>query len=163
MVRFYRLQHATGTKVTLIGQSLGGVYAREIARQFPDSVRMVITLGSPYGAIAGGTTNRVVEALFERMSGSSIEEMRALIPEDEDLTELPMPTTSVYSKADGVVHWRTCIEAEGDTSENIRVWGSHVGMAMNPDILRVIADRLAQDPEDWRPFDRSVRPMAYPA
>ena len=155
VLRFYRLHHATGRKITLIGQSLGGVYAREIARQFPDAVRLVITLGSPYRATKSGSTSPVVEKLFERMSGMTVEEMRAQVPQAEEHQHLPMPATSIYSKADGVVHWTTCIEDETDISENIRVWGSHSGMAMNPDVLRIVADRLAQDPNNWQRFKPS--------
>lgn len=154
MFRFYRLQHSLDTKISLIGQSLGGVYAREIAKQFPDAVRMVITLGSPYGVTEGGTTNPLVEALFERMSGGTVSDLRAQVPSMRHDRPLTMPATSVFSKSDGVVHWRTCVEEETAISENIRVWGSHAGMAMNPDVLRIIADRLAQNPDQWSPFQR---------
>lgn len=165
MVRFYRLHQTMGCKISLVGQSLGGVFSREIAKQFPEAVRCVITLGSPYGATTGGATNPLVEQLFERMSGMTVEEMRAFMPESREQESLAMPTTSVYSKADGVVGWQTCIEPETEISENIRVWGSHSGMAMNPDVLRIVADRLAQDPEDWRRFDTSTgcRKLIYPA
>ncbi len=166
MLRFYKLQHALGTPISLVGQSLGGVYSREIAKQFPDAVRSVITLGSPYAATESGTTNPLVEKLFERLSGVTVEEMRAMMPEDREMTHLPMPATSVYSKQDGVVAWQTCIEPESEFSENIRIWGSHSGMAMNPDVLRIIADRLAQDPKQWQPFDRNAQGcsrLSYPA
>ena len=164
MLRFYRLQHVMGTKISLVGQSLGGVYAREIAKQFPDAVRTVITLGSPYGATGSGSTNPMVEALFEQMSGLTVEQMRARMPEERDYKRLAVPATSVFSKTDGVVGWHACIEDETDISENIQVRGSHVGMAMNPDVLRVIADRLAQDPNTWKKFDRTslCRRAIYP-
>ncbi|NKC01715.1 MAG: alpha/beta hydrolase [Pseudomonadales bacterium] len=164
MIRFYRLSHSMGTKISLVGQSLGGVYAREIAKQFPDAVRSVITLGSPYGATETGSTNPLVEKLFERMSGLTVEELRAMMPSARESAPLAMPTTSVYSKADGVVGWETCIEPESPTSENIRVWGSHSGMGMNPDVFRIVADRLAQDPESWQPFkaDRTCLKLIYP-
>ncbi|MEM9621319.1 MAG: alpha/beta hydrolase, partial [Pseudomonadota bacterium] len=162
--RFYRLHHAMDAPITLIGQSLGGVYAREIARTFPDAVRSVITLGSPYGTTDGSSTNPLVERMFERMSGLTIEEMRELRPTATSGDPLPMPTTSVYSTTDGVVGWRTCIEPEDHNSENIRVRGSHAGMAMNPDVLRIIADRLAQNPADWQPFDirKGCHALIYP-
>ena len=164
MRRFFRMHHAFGSKVSLIGQSLGGVFAREIARQFPDAVRCVVTLGSPYGASGKESTNRMVMELFERMSGMTVDEMRALMPEERGREGLPIPTTSIYSKQDGVVGWQTCIEPETDLSENIRVLGSHSGMAMNPDVLRVIADRLAQDPENWQKFSPRhwCERLAYP-
>ena len=81
------------------------------------------------------------------------------------MAPLSVPTTSVFSKADGVVGWQTCIEPTGERTENVRVWGSHAGMGVNPDVLRVIADRLAQDPDDWKPFNttRGCRAIIYPA
>ena len=165
MLRFYRIHKSMDTPITLIGQSLGGVFAREIARTFPDAVRSVITLGSPYAATGSGATNPLVERLFRHMSGVTVEEMRSLIPEGAQLERLPMPTTSVFSKADGVVGWRSCIEDEDHNSENIQVRGSHSGMAMNPDVLRIIADRLAQDPDSWQPFDAvsGCRRFIYPS
>ena len=165
MRRVFRLHHAMGTPISLIGQSLGGVFAREIARAFPEAVRCVITLGSPYNAVSSGATNKLVEKLFEQMSGLTVEEMRELVPEAQAGASLPMPTTSVYSKRDGVVGWQTCIEEEDHNSENIEVFGSHSGMAMNPQVIHIIADRLAQDPADWQRFDHSkgCRRFIYPS
>ena len=153
MLRFYRLQHAFETRISLVGQSLGGVYARQIAREFPDAVRCVITLGSPYGVNGSGQTNPLVARMFEQMSGVSVEQMRELMPTDRGEHErLSMPATSVYSKEDGVVSWEACVEPETELSENIRVLASHSGMAMNADVLHIVADRLAQDPDNWRRF-----------
>lgn len=163
MLRFYRIHHGLGTPLILIGQSLGGVYAREIAREFPDAVRSVVTLGSPYAATGAESASPMVAALFERMSGVSIEELRDQRPADRPQTPLTMPATSVYSKQDGVVAWQTCIEPESELSENIRVWGSHTGMAMNTSIFHIVADRLAQDPENWRKFEADgVRRLMFP-
>ena len=152
MRRLFRMHQALGTKISLIGQSLGGVFAREIANEFPDAVRCVVTLGSPYAAIDQGTTNAMVERMFEELSGLTIEQMKARIPQGRR-QRLPLPATSIYSKEDGVVAWQACIEPESELSENIRVLGSHSGMAMHPSVLRVVADRLAQDPNDWQKFD----------
>lgn len=160
----YRTHRAVDEKISLVGHSLGGVYAREIARAFPDIVRCVITLGSPYGATESGSTNPLVETMFRRMSGLSVEELYALRPAPRDSGHLSMPTTSVYSKADGVVGWQTCIEPETEVSECIRVLGSHVGMATNPDVMRVVLDRLAQNPATWQKFDtkRGCHRLIYP-
>ena len=152
MRRFYRLHQSLGCQISLVGHSLGGVFAREIARQFPEAVRCVITLGSPYAATASGTTNVLVEKLFERMSGLTVEEMRAQVPVADVHEPLQMPATSIYSKEDGVVGWRTCIEPETERAESIQVMGSHVGLAMNPVTLKIIADRLAQDPSEWTKY-----------
>ncbi|MEM7078827.1 MAG: alpha/beta hydrolase [Pseudomonadota bacterium] len=164
MRRFYRLHHSLGCRISIVGHSMGGVYAREIARTFPDAVRCVITLGSPYNAEAG-SSNPLVEELFERMSGVSVEELRRRLPKAREERRLPVPATSVFTKADGVVAWRTCIEPESRRSENIRVIGSHAGLGVNADVLRVVADRLAQNPRAWKKFDKTsgCRKLAYPS
>jgi pimeloyl-ACP methyl ester carboxylesterase len=153
MRRFYRLQRNLGCRISLVGQSLGGVYAREIAKLFPHAVRSVITLGSPYAMTESGATHPMVERFFEQLSGTTFKALRDRIPTQHEPGPLLMPTTSVYSKADGVVGWRSCVEPETPLSENVRVWGSHVGMAINPDVFRVVADRLAQNPDHWTRFD----------
>ena len=163
LYRFYRLHHGFEMPISIVGHSLGGVYAREIAKEFPHAVRCVTSLGSPYRVTESGTTNPFVEKLFEKMSGVSVEEMRAQRPTDRE-APLSMPATSVYTTHDGVVDWRTCMEPEDDNSENIRVHGSHSGLVMNADVFRIVADRLAQDPENWQPFDvnQGCRRMIYP-
>ena len=163
MRRFYRMHKEMGTKISIVGQSLGGVFAREIAREFPDAVRSVVTLGSPFAA-THGTTNPAVEKLFEQLSGSTIEEMRAQMPDPDKQAPLTMPSTAIYSKEDGVVAWQTCIEPETEISENIRVIGSHSGMSMNSHVLHIVADRLAQNPDNWERFDlsRGCRRWFYP-
>ena len=166
ILRFYRAHHASGEKISLIGQSLGGIYAREIARKFPDAVRCVITLGSPFAAQDDAhTAIPMVTRLFESLSGHTAEEMRQRMRDHDDpRAPLGMPSTAIYSRTDGVAYWRACMDRESELAENVEVRASHTGMAMNPDILHVIADRLAQDPDDWHRFDRSFgcRPWVYP-
>jgi hypothetical protein len=64
-----------------------------------------------------------------------------------------VPTTSIYSKTDGVVAWQCSLNEDHPHTENIEVHASHVGMGMNPLALYVIADRLKQDPAQWQRFD----------
>ncbi len=66
-----------------------------------------------------------------------------------------VPTTSIYSRTDGITSWRCCLTEETDHSENIEVYGSHCGLGVNPSVLHVIADRLAQPEGEWRPFTRT--------
>ncbi|MCP5178623.1 MAG: alpha/beta hydrolase [Pseudomonadales bacterium] len=164
MRRFYRAHQAYETPISLVGQSLGGVFSREIARQFPQATRCVITLGSPFGATEHGNTNTFVARLFEEMSGLSVEEMRARFGQGDPREPLGLPTTAIYSRRDGVVAWQTCIERDAELSESIEVVGSHTGMAVAPDVLHVVADRLAEDPASWRKFDRrkGLRCLVYP-
>ncbi|MEQ8857884.1 MAG: esterase [Pseudomonadales bacterium] len=150
-------------RISLVGQSLGGVYARELARRFAGQVRQVITLGSPFSSHGADSTNALVGRLFQYMSGMSPDEMR-----DQMLNFTPqappVPSTAIYSKADGVVHWSTCLEYSGEYSENIEVLGSHSGMALNPLVFHALADRLAQPEGAWKPFQRNTgcRAMVYP-
>ncbi|MBV8106967.1 MAG: alpha/beta fold hydrolase [Hyphomicrobiales bacterium] len=141
------LREMTGKPVSLVGWSRGGIIAREAARLAPDAVRMVVTLGSPFAA--PGASN--VGVLWRRLTGEAFpahtrERMRALG------APLPVPSTSIYSRSDGVVAWQACRQTEGAQSENVEVRGSHTGLGFNPTALWVIADRLAQPPGAWAPF-----------
>ncbi|MEZ5560503.1 MAG: esterase [Pseudomonadales bacterium] len=160
---FERLTRSYSRRISLIGQSLGGVFAREVARQFPEQVRQVITLGSPFSSSGPETTNAIVGRLFRYMSGMSHNEMRDYMLEFPQ-TPPPVPSTAIYSKTDGVVHWSGCLEYPGDQAENVEVYGSHTGMAVNPLVLHVIADRLGQREGAWRPFQRKrgLRALMYP-
>ncbi|HZY19617.1 MAG TPA: alpha/beta hydrolase [Ramlibacter sp.] len=143
-----RRRHAdSGRKVSLVGWSLGGIYARELARRSPDCVRQVITLGTPFAALPGATH---AEALYRMLNGDVAQLPRGI---RERLRRCPpVPTTSVYSKSDGVVCWRSCLERRSARSESIEVTASHLGMASHPDVLRIVVDRLAQPEDDWRPL-----------
>lgn len=159
---FARVTTQYDQRISLIGQSLGGVFARELARLFPDRVRQVITLGSPFASQGPESTNPLVSRLFQYMSGMSHDDMR-----DQMLNfsaeAPPVPSTAIYSKADGVVHWSACLEYYSECSENIEVLGSHSGMALNPLVFHVLADRLAQPEGAWRPFQRhGCRGLVYP-
>ncbi|MDP3084144.1 MAG: alpha/beta hydrolase [Rubrivivax sp.] len=143
-------------KVSLIGWSLGGVYARELAKEQPDHVRCVITLGTP---ISGHPRATNAWRLYEMVSGQSVHDPELLA----QLRSAPLcPTTSIYSKTDGVVAWQCSINDPAPLAENIEVHASHVGMGMNPLALYAVADRLAQDPAQWQRFDlRGARRWLY--
>ncbi len=140
-----------GTRVTIIGWSLGGIYARELARMHPDQVRQVITLASPFNV-----SSRANHAwrLYELLSGESIDSELPLLRRLR--APMPVPTTAVFSRTDGVVAWQCCLDDEArPRTENVEVRGSHCGLGHNPMALHVIADRLAQQESVWRPFDRA--------
>lgn len=146
--RVQELRAEHGRTVSLVGWSLGGIYAREIAKLMPDDVRTVITLGSPFTGHPKATN---AWRLYEFASGRSIDD-------DARIADLkgtpPVPTTSIFSRTDGVVAWQCSLEDETERSENIEVHASHIGMGMNPTALYAIADRLAQPEGEWRRFDR---------
>ena len=135
------LRRDSGRKISVVGWSLGGIYARDLALAVPDLIRGIVSLGSPF---AGDLRANNVGRLYDVVSGENVDHARA-----EDVAALagplPVPATSIYSRTDGVVHWRTSLMAESATAENIEVVGaSHLGLGFNPAVLWAIADRLAQ-------------------
>jgi pimeloyl-ACP methyl ester carboxylesterase len=145
------IHEQTGRKVSLVGWSLGGIYARDLALQLPDMVRAVITLGSPFANDIRATN---ATRLYEALSGETVDdnpEIRKAIAGD-----LPVPATSLYSRTDGIVNWRTSLLRPSETAENIEVhFASHVGLGVNPAALWAVADRLSQAEGQFRHFDRS--------
>jgi pimeloyl-ACP methyl ester carboxylesterase len=122
--RFADLHARDGKQISLVGWSMGGIFARRLARLNPEDIRQVITLGSP----------------FRMMSGTKS-------------SELQMPSTAVYSKSDGIAPWQSCFDRDGARNESIEVVGSHCGLGHHPAVLHVVADRLAQPEGTWRPFE----------
>jgi pimeloyl-ACP methyl ester carboxylesterase len=149
--RLAEIHAGTGRKVSIVGWSLGGVYARDLALQAPDLVRCVVTLGSPFANDVRATN---ATRLYEALSGEAVEdesELRKAIAGD-----LPVPATSIYSRTDGIVNWRTCLQRPSDTAENIEVYlASHTGLGVNAAALWAVADRLAQAEGQFSQFDRS--------
>jgi pimeloyl-ACP methyl ester carboxylesterase len=149
--RLAEIHAMTGRKVSLVGWSLGGVYARDLAQQAPDMVRYVVTLGSPFANDVRATN---ATRLYEALSGEAVEENSEL--RNAIAGDLPVPTTSIYSRSDGIVNWRTCLLRPSDTAENVEVHlASHIGLGVNAAALWAVADRLAQDEGQFRQFDRS--------
>jgi pimeloyl-ACP methyl ester carboxylesterase len=155
--RLRDLRRRYGRKVSLIGWSLGGIFARELAKQAPDDVRQVITLASPFKGSPRATHAWWV---YELLAGHSIEEASA---EAELHEPPPVPTTAIFSRSDGIVAWQCCVEDQRTYTESVEVRASHCGLGHNPAALYVIADRLAQEEGDWAPFDRSgFRGLVFP-
>jgi pimeloyl-ACP methyl ester carboxylesterase len=149
--RLAAIHATTGRKVSLVGWSLGGVYARDLALHAPDMVRYVVTLGSPFANDVRATN---ATKLYEMLSGETVGNDPAFLAAIAG--DLPMPATSVFSRADGVVNWRTCLLRPSAVAENIEVYlASHVGLGVNPAALWAVADRLAQQEGQFSQFDRS--------
>ena len=140
-------------KISLIGWSLGGVYARQVAKARPDMVRQVITLGSPFRGI--GQPNNVAWIYNLIHGGKTVRDVDPALLEDLP-NPAPVPTTAIYSKQDGIVPWRMCMEAE-ETSihQNVEVRSSHLGLGVNPSVLKIIADRLQYSAVNWRHFEEA--------
>ena len=146
---------ASGSKVSLVGWSLGGIYARELAKEMPDLVRCVVTLGTPF---AGPHTSTNAWRIYQFASGRRIErETHSYkLPEAP-----PIPTTSIYSRTDGVVAWRGSVQAPTAShphTENIEIVASHFGMGLNPSAWWAVADRLSQMQNPDVPWLRFQRP-----
>jgi pimeloyl-ACP methyl ester carboxylesterase len=140
---------AHGEPVSLVGVSLGGLYARDLARRRSDRVRQVITLGSPF-RIDRDSQNSM-GAVFEAMTPLHVPASRFSVwtlPRDL----LPVPATAIYTRSDGIVSWQACVDQSSQESENIEVVGSHSGLAHLPTAVYAVADRLAQPTDSWTEF-----------
>lgn len=142
-----RAQH--GRKVSLIGWSLGGLFARELAKLRPDDVRIVVSLGSPFAGHEGASNASGVYRRFNPQRDAETVRFPNL------KVAPPVPTTSIYSRSDGIVAWPCSIQDISPQTENIEVHASHIGMGTNPAVLRILADRLAQPEGAWLPHRNS--------
>ena len=144
--RLDALAQTSGGKVSLIGWSLGGALAREIARHAPQHVRQVITLGSPlYGDPRRTTTAWWMHRAIHGRDSINHGEFRGV-------GAPPVPTTSVFDRFDGVVSWRSSVELPGPQVQSIQTLSSHIGFGVNPLVFWLLSDRLAQPEGQWRPF-----------
>jgi pimeloyl-ACP methyl ester carboxylesterase len=156
------LQQHPDEKITLIGHSLGGIIARELAREMPDHIQQVITLGSPFGGLAHENSN--VIGLREAIQILS-PDLDGILASNDLMSQIasppPVPTTSIYTEWDGFVNWEGCLNPETDHTENIGVQASHVGLVVNPLAFYVIADRLAQEEGEWSHFEMNNTLMSF--
>jgi len=145
-------REAGGRKVSVVGWSLGGVYARLLAQRFPEQIRQVITLGSPIGGLpsassAAGAMRQMYRGAIDLEQSARL---RRLVKEP-----LPgVPGTAVYSRTDGIVPWQIARQTPSDLAENVEVYGSHIGLGFNASALYLLAERLAQPETAWQAFQR---------
>ena len=151
------MHHESGRKVSLVGWSLGGVFALYGAHQASECVRNVITLGSPITVDASGSAvPPLLKALYRLVAhplGSSAHSMQPRAKTMRERKLLPMPVSCLYSLSDGVVPpQEATMDGDPTLHENVRVWGSHTGLGFNPLVLQIVADRLAQPEGRWQPY-----------
>lgn len=139
-VRALHARHAL--KVKIVGWSLGGVLARDVAREAPEAVEQIITLGSP---IAGGPKYTVFADLY-RKQGLDIDQLALSADRREAKRSLPCPVTAIYAKRDGIVAWHSCIERHHAGVSHLETSATHFGMPFHPQTLRMIAEALATAP-----------------
>lgn len=147
LVHTLRARHSR--KVSIVGWSLGGLFARELAKRAPDAVRCVVTLGSPFtGPRRATNAARLYDRVNRGQPPGPVRHAELRVPP-------PVPTTSIYSRSDGIVAWQCSVEQVGPMAENIEVEASHLGLGVNPLVMHALADRLAQAEGAWRPFQRT--------
>ena len=146
----HQIAQAHGQRLSLIGWSLGGIYAREVSKRIPGEVRQVITIGTPFAGPPEQSNVGWLYHLLSRQPATMDAKVRA------DLSIAPdVPTTSIYSRSDGVVAWQNCIQSgHRNDIENIEVDGSHCGLGWNTRVLSVLADRLRQPESGWEAYEQ---------
>lgn len=157
------LHEEFGQKVSIVGWSLGGVFARQIAKEKPHLIRQIITMGSPFGGVQEPNNVAWVYNLLVKRK-----KIKEAAPEliEEFPKPAPVPTTAIFTKEDGVVPWQLCIEKETPIHQNIQVFGSHLGLGVNTGVMRIIADRLLYSIENWESFvagDSMEDVLSYPS
>ena len=153
-----RLSDNARTPITVIGWSLGGIFARALALRTPGQIRQVITLGSPIATDERGERHDARpqgpgELAYRRLTRLLVSEGHTIYADHDGLRgPLPVPSTSVFTRWDGIVDWRSCRQPAGPRSENVEVPASHLGLGYHPAVLWVVADRLSQPADSWHPF-----------
>ena len=133
-------------KVNLVGWSGGGIFAKIIANRYPEKVAKLITIGSPVWGVKNMKTPIITTLEFIR--GARLKERNEkFIKELEEIPNLPI--TCIYTKTDGLIPWKNCMEAETyrDDIKNVEVFGSHCGMGANATVLLTVASALNANTE----------------
>ncbi|MCP5396321.1 MAG: alpha/beta fold hydrolase [Sphingomonadaceae bacterium] len=147
--RIADIRASSGRKVSLVGWSLGGVIAREAARRDPDDIRQVISLGSPFTGNPHATN---LANIYQKVTGNDFTSDKSKARYAEGSDPLPVPSTAIYSRTDGITAWRNCLGQTDAINENVEVISSHFGFVVNPAVFYAVADRLAQTEGGWRKF-----------
>jgi pimeloyl-ACP methyl ester carboxylesterase len=149
----------SGGKVSLVGWSLGGLYAAGLAHRYPDLVRQVITLGTPFGDPRATSIFSFIQRYYRGDVSPELFEEWISFTFDGDLQ---VPMTALYSTSDGFVGAGIARLPEHRLMENIAVMASHVGFPFNPLVLALVAERMSQPEGDWRRFDKlTLRPFVH--
>lgn len=151
--RLLELVEEKGSPASLVGWSLGGVIAREVARRHPEAVRRVITYGTP---VAGGAAYTSIARAYGRVADVDGERVARRL---DAQTPIRVPLTVLFSRRDGVVAWQACIDHSSPSVEHIEVSSTHIGMGIDPDVWAIVADRLGSIGRS----DQPTRTAAGPA
>ena len=143
LARFDEVSAAEGRPVDVVGWSFGGLLARWVCHERPTQVRSVVTLGSPWRPEGERTRTTPLFERSRRTHGLSERHEKVI---DELRRPLPVPTTAIWSKTDGIVPWRGCRVDDGPGARNVSVPSSHLGLASNPFALAALTRALAEEP-----------------
>jgi hypothetical protein len=154
--RLLDISDRAGEQASLVGWSAGGILARELARDHTGAVRSVITLGAPFRIRHGDRHRTNASQLYRLVEHLQAPPTPRMLRDEAERGRVPVPVTSIYTRSDGVAEWSMCLEEHGPERENIEVVGSHIGLGHNPAVAYAVADRLAQPPGAWQPFDPPV-------
>ncbi|MGZ8443279.1 MAG: esterase/lipase family protein [Candidatus Binatia bacterium] len=138
--RLGNLSRRSKQKVAIIGWSFGGYLARELARERPDLVRLVITLGTP---VVGGPKYTAAAKSY-RKRGIDVEAIAAEVELRSKMANLEVPVVAIYSRKDSMVAWQACIDGQTPNIEHVEVISTHLGFGFSADVYKVIAVRLTQ-------------------
>lgn len=152
--RIEEIADKTGARVSLVGWSLGGVIAREAARREGEggALRQVITLGSPF---TGNPRATSLSMLYELLTGNKVSSHETAARYVFGHHALPVPSSAIYSRTDGITAWENCVSETDAQTENIEVHSSHFGFVANPAVFYAVADRLALPEGGWRVFEKT--------
>lgn len=151
--QFEAIYAETGKKISIIGWSLGGLYTRALANLYPEQTRQAITMGSPFYIpdLEMHGINTVIGKMYHALNpiqDQIIDEAETLWQPSPDV-----PCTSIFTKGDGIVQWRYCVDHDSPTTQSLRIPGSHVGLTHNPLAWYLVGHRLAQTEDNWQRFD----------
>ena len=132
--------NSRGAKVKLVGWSLGGAMSRDVAREYPQWVEQVVTLGSP---VVGGAKFTAVGRSYQK-KGLDLDRMAQAADARETAKTIPVPVTALYDRRDGIVNWSACIDRHNQHVQHIEVQCSHLGMVVDRGVFTVIANSLAR-------------------
>jgi len=127
------LRGLAGDRISLVGLSLGGVLVRDVAYDCPNDVRQVITIASPF--------NLPTAAAIEPLIWLTACFYRPALDVARLATPLPVPSTAIFTRDDGIVAWQSC-RRDDARCESVEVGGPHLSLGRNPDVLRAVAARL---------------------
>lgn len=133
-----RAAEESGAPVSLVGWSLGGVIARETARERPDLVRRVVTFGTP--ALGGPSYTVGAQSWGEEVCA----EAERVTAQRDAADPLRVPVTAIFSRRDGVVSWRACVDRTSPGADHVEVGSTHLGLGLDPDVWHVVSQRLAR-------------------